>query len=99
MKKNIRLTESDLVRLVKRVINEQESFHVTRDKVESKEKIINFIISSLNTMKKDKNADIDDVVKNLTLICKDIKFLTKDGPSPVHPIMSPSPSKNPMGGQ
>ena len=92
MEKVIKLTESDLVRLVKRVVLEQSSstFHPTRDKIKSKETAIDYIINSLNSMKKSKDVDINDVVKSLKIICRDMEFMIKTNPGTI----SPSPKKS-----
>jgi hypothetical protein len=78
---------------VKTYLNEQSNStsRPTRDKIKSKETAIDFIINSLNSMKNNKNVDINGVIKSLKNICKDMEFMIQSTPGP----MSPSP-KNPM---
>jgi hypothetical protein len=72
MKKVIRLTESDLIRLVKRVISEQST---TPDSIVTllkskgftgkespKEILIQYMIKQLNSMKNNNDTDFNDVI-------------------------------------
>ena len=68
MKNTIRLTESDLARIVKRVINEQS--------VDEKTNLIQVLTDKLNSMKSDSQFTANDVCETIINNCNHFKNKT-----------------------
>ena len=73
----VRLTERELIDMIKGIITEEFDRPTMAD-VKSKETIINFVINSLNKLRNNKEAGIKDVALSLKSFYNDIGYLTKN---------------------
>ena len=73
----VRLTERELIDMIKGIITEQFDRPTMAD-VKSKETSIDFVINSLNKLRNNKEAGINDVVSSLKSFYIDMGYLTKN---------------------
>ena len=73
----VRLTERELINMIKGIITEEFDRPTMAD-VKSKETSIDFVINSLNKLRNNKEAGINDVVLSLKSFYIDMGYLTKN---------------------